>query len=239
MHRWRTGHRDIPCQVASPKSLAPLLPMTQRYQGPMHFRNWWNRGRATSGLGRRQNSEDSSRELPQTPLDTGPMPQKSQGGSGGDRVPPSYRPTARSICWTQPPAATPLTSRSDGAPREEGGTFAFGHPVACLPRAGVVSLRGNHTRSNAAERRRYKTDSPQGGRGPSPTLGWKAARSTARRPLLNALRVQMPAPRFLRHLNLRSWLRSPEAGFLSLAQRTGTASKRKPRSLPDLDGVFQ
>ncbi len=33
-------------------------------------------------------------------------------------------------------------------------------PVACLPQPAVVPLRGNLNRSDAAERRRHKTDSP-------------------------------------------------------------------------------
>jgi len=33
MHRWRIGGRDIPCQVASPQSLTPLLPAPSPYRG--------------------------------------------------------------------------------------------------------------------------------------------------------------------------------------------------------------
>ncbi|MCY2968135.1 MAG: hypothetical protein NT069_31650, partial [Planctomycetota bacterium] len=56
-------------------------------------------------------------------------------------------------------------TRCGVAPVAAGGAVDLGNPVACLPQPVVVPLRGNHNRSDAAERRRYKTDSPQAAEG--------------------------------------------------------------------------
>ncbi len=115
MHRWRTGHRDIPCQVASPQSLAPLLPMTQRYRNFVPFRNW-NRGRKIRSQKSevvRWKSRSGSRQSPQPPLDTGPMPQKSQGGLGGQSP---LQLWSNSVVMCRDIAVTAPPSRSDGVP---------------------------------------------------------------------------------------------------------------------------